>query len=123
MSTAVSHTQRFINNPSTVTIEALLGLVAASANVSLLDFGKVIVRRDYNEMQEVKIISGGGSGHEPAFSGFVGKGMLTAAIQGIYFLLVCYLYSRFRPRKYIEFCFIKSKQKKMQKIRPTVFAT
>lgn len=74
--------QRFINNPSTVTVEALLGLVATSTNVSLLDFGKVIVRRDYNEMQEVKILSGGSSGHEPAFASFVGKGMLTAAVQG-----------------------------------------
>ncbi|GJQ86438.1 hypothetical protein Trydic_g10345 [Trypoxylus dichotomus] len=82
MTNIVSHSQRFINNPATVTIEALLGIVAANINVNLMDFGKVVVRRDYNEMQEVKIISGGSSGHEPAFAGFVGKGMLTAAVQG-----------------------------------------
>lgn len=79
---AVSQTQKFINNPSTVSREALIGLIAPHANVGLLDTGRVVIRRDHNEMQEVKIVSGGPSGHEPAFAGFVGKGMLTAAIQG-----------------------------------------
>lgn len=45
---------------------------------------KVILRRDWNPAEEerVAIISGGGSGHEPAHAGYVGEGMLTAAVCG-----------------------------------------
>ena len=43
----------------------------------------IIYRKDLKEMQEeVVIISGGGSGHEPAHYGYVGKGMLTMAVNG-----------------------------------------
>ena len=42
---------------------------------------KVVVRADW-KLDQVAIISGGGSGHEPAHAGFVGKGMLTAAVCG-----------------------------------------
>jgi dihydroxyacetone kinase len=41
----------------------------------------VVVRRDLNK-NNVAVISGGGSGHEPAHVGFIGKGMLTAAVCG-----------------------------------------
>ncbi|MPW28115.1 DAK2 domain-containing protein [Agarivorans sp. B2Z047] len=53
-------------------------------NLSRLDFGndiKVIARSDWRK-DKVAIICGGGSGHEPAHAGFVGKGMLTAAVCG-----------------------------------------
>ena len=45
---------------------------------------RVLVRRDYQEVKEAKVavISGGGSGHEPAHGGFIGKGLLTAAVCG-----------------------------------------
>ena len=43
----------------------------------------IIYRKDIKEMQEeVVLISGGGSGHEPAHYGYVGKGMLTMAVNG-----------------------------------------
>ncbi|HEM8045890.1 TPA: glycerone kinase [Citrobacter koseri] len=42
---------------------------------------RVVVRRDLNR-NNVAVISGGGSGHEPAHVGFIGKGMLTAAVCG-----------------------------------------
>ena len=42
---------------------------------------RVVVRRDLNK-NNVAVISGGGSGHEPAHVGFIGKGMLTAAVCG-----------------------------------------
>lgn len=42
---------------------------------------RVVVRRDLDK-NKVALISGGGSGHEPAHLGFVGKGMLTAAVCG-----------------------------------------
>ncbi|RJX67414.1 DAK2 domain-containing protein [Vibrio sinensis] len=53
-------------------------------NLVKLDFNndiKVITRKDWNK-DKVAIICGGGSGHEPAHAGFVGKGMLTAAVCG-----------------------------------------
>ncbi|MFC1234734.1 dihydroxyacetone kinase subunit DhaK [Vibrio sp. F74] len=53
-------------------------------NLALLDFDndiKVVARIDWNK-EKVAIICGGGSGHEPAHAGFVGKGMLTAAVCG-----------------------------------------
>ncbi|MDO6762379.1 dihydroxyacetone kinase subunit DhaK [Agarivorans sp. 1_MG-2023] len=53
-------------------------------NLTRLDFGndiKVIARSDWQK-DKVAIICGGGSGHEPAHAGFVGKGMLTAAVCG-----------------------------------------
>ena len=62
--------------------EYLSRLDDASFNESV----RVIVRRDYKEnvlgKGKVSVISGGGSGHEPAHAGFVGKGLLTAAVCG-----------------------------------------
>ena len=43
---------------------------------------KVVYRSDFDKANKVALISGGGSGHEPSHSGFVGKGMLTAAVCG-----------------------------------------
>ncbi|XP_066990996.2 triokinase/FMN cyclase, partial [Anabrus simplex] len=49
----------------------------------LLENERIIMRRDHTQMEgKVKLISGGGSGHEPAHAGFVGPGMLTAAVLG-----------------------------------------
>jgi dihydroxyacetone kinase len=68
--------------------EALKGyLLADNRNlISLADYPNVIVRRDYTSLQEsnsrVALISGGGSGHEPAHVGFIGHGMLTAVVCG-----------------------------------------
>lgn len=42
---------------------------------------KVIVRTDWNK-DKVALVSGGGAGHEPAHAGFVGQGLLTAAVSG-----------------------------------------
>lgn len=53
-------------------------------NLTFLDFEndiKVVARNDWNK-EKVALICGGGSGHEPAHAGFVGKGMLTAAVCG-----------------------------------------
>lgn len=76
---------QFINSKETVVQEALDGLVAASGGQLVrLDgypFIRVIVRSDWDRSR-VAVISGGGSGHEPAHAGFVGFGMLTAAICG-----------------------------------------
>lgn len=76
---------QFINSRDTLVTEAIDGFLRGQeGQVSRLDgfpHIKVIVRADW-KFDQVAIISGGGSGHEPAHAGFVGKGMLTAAVCG-----------------------------------------
>jgi len=75
-----------INAKEDIVTEALEGflLTAGSKDLVRLDGfpgTKVIVNRKHNP-NKVAIVSGGGSGHEPAHAGFVGKGMLAAAVCG-----------------------------------------
>ncbi|EPN1614547.1 dihydroxyacetone kinase subunit DhaK [Cronobacter turicensis] len=59
-------------------------LTARHQNLTRLDIDpaiRIVARRDWDK-SKVAVISGGGSGHEPAHAGFVGKGMLTAAVCG-----------------------------------------
>ncbi len=78
--------KHFFNARDTLVTEALNGtiLAAGSGRLARLDgypHIKVLLRREVNRGQ-VAVISGGGSGHEPAHAGFVGPGMLTAAVAG-----------------------------------------
>ena len=57
------------------------GLAAAHPELEFVEKYKVVKKKDINEAK-VSLISGGGSGHEPAHAGFVGKGMLDAAVCG-----------------------------------------
>ncbi|MBO1359691.1 dihydroxyacetone kinase subunit DhaK [Acetobacter sacchari] len=83
--------KRFINSREKLVTEALDGLLRSPAgrNLTRLDGYpdiKVVLRRDWKkEDGKVAVISGGGSGHEPAHAGFVGRGMLTAAVCGSLF--------------------------------------
>ncbi|PUW06307.1 dihydroxyacetone kinase, partial [Cronobacter sakazakii] len=66
--------------------DAVDGLIlsARHQNLTRLDIDpaiRIVARRDWDK-SKVAVISGGGSGHEPAHAGFVGKGMLTAAVCG-----------------------------------------
>src|SRR5215469_5906882 len=76
--------KKFINRPEDVVEEMLQGLVVLHPGSARLSGHKVIVRavagHDLN--QQVAVISGGGSGHEPAHAGYVGVGMLSAAVVG-----------------------------------------
>lgn len=76
---------QFINRKENLVTEAIDGvLYTAGGRLARLDgfpFIKVIVREDWDK-SKVALISGGGSGHEPAHAGFVGAGMLTAAVCG-----------------------------------------
>ncbi|SOD41107.1 dihydroxyacetone kinase subunit DhaK [Nitrosovibrio sp. Nv4] len=76
---------QFINTKESIVTEAVDGLVAASGGkLARLDgypHIRVVVRNDWDK-SKVALISGGGSGHEPAHAGFVGEGMLTAAVCG-----------------------------------------
>lgn len=76
---------QFINSRETVVTEAVDGVIrTAGGRLARLDgypHIRVVVRADWDR-ERVALVSGGGSGHEPAHAGFVGRGMLTAAVCG-----------------------------------------
>ena len=77
--------KKLINDVSTVVPDMLDGLVVLNPQLSLLQGGTIVVRADAEAVAargEVALISGGGSGHEPAHGGYVGSGMLSAAVAG-----------------------------------------
>ncbi len=74
--------KKFINDTVLVEEQMILGMVKAyPRHLKKLDCGNVVVRAEKKE-GKVALISGGGSGHEPAHGGFVGTGMLDAAVAG-----------------------------------------
>nr|KAG5688954.1 hypothetical protein BaRGS_031353 [Batillaria attramentaria] len=80
--------KKLINTVDTCVDDNLEGYVALNPGVRLLKGHRVVIRADFEEVQnsgKVAVVVGGGSGHEPAFSGYVGKGMLTAAVMGSVF--------------------------------------
>lgn len=76
---------QFINKREDVVTEAIDGLLAISnGSLARLDgypHIRVVLRNDWDKSR-VALVSGGGAGHEPAHAGFVGPGMLTAAVCG-----------------------------------------
>ena len=77
--------KKLINDPRAVVREMLEGLVDLVPDQALLEGEDVVVRAGlppYDERREVAVLSGGGSGHEPAHAGYVGAGMLHAAVSG-----------------------------------------
>lgn len=76
---------QFINAKETVVTDAISGILrGAAGKLARLDgfpHIKVVLRADWDK-SKVALVSGGGSGHEPAHAGFVGAGMLTAAVCG-----------------------------------------
>jgi len=78
--------KHFFNRRETIVTEALDGLLRTigSGDLARLDGYpeiKVVLRADWDKTK-VSVVSGGGAGHEPSHAGFVGKGMLTAAVSG-----------------------------------------
>lgn len=76
--------KKLINDPRDLVRELLEGTVDLSPDLALLEGENVVVRANLPPpaQRKVAILSGGGSGHEPAHAGYVGGGMLTAAIAG-----------------------------------------
>lgn len=76
--------KKLINRAEDVVREMLYGLVAVHPDLALLADHHVLLRADADDIrdQQVTLISGGGSGHEPAHAGYVGAGMLSAAVAG-----------------------------------------
>lgn len=73
--------KKIMNKPETLVREMLSGLVMAHPELEFDSKYKIVKKKDINP-QKVTLISGGGSGHEPAHAGFVGKGMLDVAVCG-----------------------------------------
>ncbi len=76
--------KKFINRPEDVVEEMMQGLAVLHPSSARLLGHKVMVRADAERArdQQVAVLSGGGSGHEPAHEGYIGVGMLSAVVVG-----------------------------------------
>lgn len=78
--------KKLINDPKNVVTEAVSGFGRAHSDIVRAELDPVfVVRADAPRQGKVGIVSGGGSGHEPLHAGFVGFGMLDAAVPGAVF--------------------------------------
>lgn len=78
--------KHFFNRKDTIVTEALDGFLTTAGSGALARLDgypeiKVVLRADWDKTK-VAVVSGGGAGHEPSHAGFVGAGMLTAAVSG-----------------------------------------
>ena len=77
--------KKIINEVEKTEEQMIQGLVKAfPKKLAKLDCGNIVVRRN-KKAGHVALVSGGGSGHEPAHGGYVGEGMLDAAVAGAVF--------------------------------------
>ncbi len=74
--------KKIINQPSSVLDEMLNGFTYSHDHLLKRIENTGVIYRTYKEQGKVALVSGGGSGHEPSHAGFVGKGMLSAAVCG-----------------------------------------
>ncbi|KAJ1728809.1 Dihydroxyacetone kinase 2 [Coemansia biformis] len=76
--------KHFVTDAKTLVRDSIRGLVLANPHLAFDSDQKVVFTRDLalQRRQQVTLFCGGGSGHEPAHAGFVGRGMLTAAVAG-----------------------------------------
>ena len=74
--------KKLINDPENVVDEALVGIEASNHDVRVDYEHRVVLRAQPKDHGKVALVSGGGSGHEPLHSGYVGYGMLDAACAG-----------------------------------------
>ena len=73
--------KKIMNTPETFVYDMCHGLAKAHPELEFVEKFKIVKKVDIND-DKVSLISGGGSGHEPAHAGFVGKGMLDCAVCG-----------------------------------------
>jgi dihydroxyacetone kinase-like protein len=74
--------KKILNRPEDVVEEMISGLVLVHDDIVHRVGDTRVVARNYEGKGKVGLVSGGGSGHEPSHAGFVGKGMLSAAVCG-----------------------------------------
>ena len=73
--------KKIINNPADVVSEMLIGMQKSHPELVYHE-GLEVISRQKTDKKKVGVVSGGGSGHEPAHAGYVGYGMLDAAVSG-----------------------------------------
>lgn len=73
--------KKIMNTPETFVYDMCHGLAKAHPELEFVEKFKIVKKKDINP-NKVSLISGGGSGHEPAHAGYVGKGMLDCAVCG-----------------------------------------
>ncbi|MFL1606392.1 dihydroxyacetone kinase subunit DhaK [Riemerella anatipestifer] len=73
--------KKIINTPESFVVEMCQGMAKAHPELEFVEKYKIIKKKEINQ-EKVTLISGGGSGHEPAHAGFVGNGMLDTAVCG-----------------------------------------
>ncbi len=73
--------KKIMNTPETFVYDMCHGLAKAHPKLEFVEKFKIVKKKEINP-DKVSLISGGGSGHEPAHAGFVGKGMLDCAVCG-----------------------------------------
>ncbi|TFK75036.1 dihydroxyacetone kinase 1 [Pluteus cervinus] len=76
-----AQSKHFLNDPATLVLDSLQGLCAVNPQLVLDSHNKSVFVAN-PDRSKVALLCGGGSGHEPAHAGFVGKGILTGAICG-----------------------------------------
>ncbi len=74
--------RKFINDPKNIVSELLQGFALAQAKKVKLSGSNLVVRANPKAKDKVAVVTHGGSGHEPALSGFVGEGMLDISVPG-----------------------------------------
>lgn len=74
--------KKFINKPDDLTKELLEGLVLSNQEIIELKEGNLVVNKALKDADRVTIVTLGGTGHEPAISGFVGEGMIDISVAG-----------------------------------------
>ena len=74
--------KKFINDPENLTSELLEGLALANKDIIHLEDGNLVVNNKLKDADRVTIVTLGGTGHEPAISGFVGEGMVDISVAG-----------------------------------------
>lgn len=74
--------QRFVNNADYVMDDMLQGFVKANPEVKFCERNEHVISKTHMTEQKVGLVTGGGSGHEPAFVGYIGEGMLDSVAIG-----------------------------------------
>lgn len=74
--------KKFINDPGNLTQELLEGLVLSNSDIIEMKGSRLIVNKKLDKADRVTIVTLGGTGHEPAISGFVGDGMVDISVPG-----------------------------------------
>ncbi len=74
--------KKFINDPANLTNELLEGLALSNPHIIEVIDNKLVVNKRLKDADRVTIVTLGGTGHEPAISGFVGEGMVDISVPG-----------------------------------------